>query len=53
MTDSSPLPTGRQAQADANHENTSGVRVRVMVRKPVSFRGRRLREILEPKDVTE
>ena len=40
-------------RAPSHHENALGVSVKVTVTKPVSFRGKGLREVLKPKDVTE
>jgi hypothetical protein len=45
------MPHARRAHL--NHENTREVWVKVKVTKPVWFRVRRLRELLETKDLTE
>ncbi len=45
------MPHARRAHS--NHENIVGMSVKVTVTKPVSFRGKGLRELLKPKDVTE
>ncbi len=45
------MPHARRA--GSNHENILSTSVKVSVTKPVSFRGKGLRELLKPKDVTE
>ncbi len=46
-------PALKLRQAGSNHENILSMSVKVTVTKPVSFRGKGLREFLKPKDVTE